>query len=132
MVWAALPAVATGGCVLILMARAGPPSAETEPPRPVADASVHERYAAARLRIATEDLDAARAVRARSSDVVSDNELQQLEVKCEIARLRLEMWSDPSFRRSPIDAMQMQVDQITDFVVDAVDSIDWAPAMQRR
>ncbi len=195
MVWAALPAVATGGCVLILMARAGPPSAETEPPRPVADASVHERYAAARLRladlkvargedlnrfmpglltqtdmrrlrnrvallreqidatrrlphgnavdeqeaaarvrlrIATEDLDAARAVRARNSAVVSDNELQQLEVKCEIARLRLEMWSDPSFRRSPIDAMQMQVDQITDFVVDAVDSIDWAPAMQRR
>lgn len=194
MVWAALPAVATGGCVLFLMARAGPPSAEYEPPRQVADASVHERYAAARLRlaelkvargedlnrfmpglltqtdmrrlrnrvtllreqidatrrlphgnavdeqevaarvrlrIATEDLDAARAVRARSSDVVSDNELQQLEVKREVARLRLELWSDNSFRESLVDVMQMQIDQLTDFVMDAVDAIDGAPAMQR-
>jgi len=96
--------------------------------------AVDEQEAAARVRvrIATEDLEAARAVRARNPAAVSDNKLQQLEVQCEIARLRLDLWSDPSFRRSPIDVMQMQIDQLTDFVVDAVDSIDGAPAMQRR
>jgi hypothetical protein len=91
-----------------------------------------EAAARVRVRIAAEDLEAARAVRARNPAVISDNELQQLEVKCEIARLRLELWSDPSFRRSPVDVMQMQIDQLTDFVVDAVDSIDGAPAMQRQ
>lgn len=96
--------------------------------------AVDEQEAAARVRvrIAAEDLEAARAVRARSPGVVSDNELRQLEVTCEIAALRLELWSDPSFRRSPVDVMQMQIDQLTDFVMDAVDSIDGAPAMQRR
>ena len=91
-----------------------------------------EAAARVRVRIAAEDLEAARAVRARNPAVISDNELQQLEVKCEIARLRLELWSGPSFRRSPVDVMQMQIDQLTDFVVDAVDSIDGAPAMQRQ
>jgi hypothetical protein len=91
-----------------------------------------EAAARVRVRIAAEDLEAARAVRARNPAAVSDNELQQLEVKCEIARLRLELWSDPSFRQSPVDVMQMQIDQLTDFVVDAVDSIDGAPAMQRQ
>lgn len=91
-----------------------------------------EAAARVRVRIADEDLKAARAVRARNPAAVSDNKLQQLEVQCEIARLRLELWSDPSFRRSPVDVMQMQIDQLTDFVVDAVDSIDGAPAMQRR
>lgn len=91
-----------------------------------------EAAARVRVRIAAEDLEAARAVRARNPAAVSDNELQQLEVKCDIARLRLELWSDPSFRQSPVDVMQMQIDQLTDFVVDAVDSIDGAPAMQRQ
>jgi len=96
--------------------------------------AVDEQEAAARVRvrIAAEDLEGARAVRARNAAAVSDNELQQLETKLEIAQLRLELWSDPSFRQSPVDVMQMQVDQLTDFVVDAVDSIDGAPAMQRR
>ncbi|MGB8853565.1 MAG: hypothetical protein WCC69_08375 [Pirellulales bacterium] len=96
--------------------------------------AVDQQEAAARVRvqIAADDLEAARAVRARNPAAVSDNELRQLEVKCEIARLRLELWSDPSFRQSPIEVMQMQIDQITDFVVDAVDSIDGAPAIQRR
>jgi hypothetical protein len=91
-----------------------------------------EAAARVRLRIAAEDLEAARAVRARNPAAVSDNDIQQLEMQCEIARLRLELWSDPSFRQSPVDVMQMQIDQLTDFVVDAVDSIDGAPAMQRR
>ena len=96
--------------------------------------AVDEQEAAARVRvrIAAEDLEGARAVRARNAAAVSDNELQQLETKLEIAQLRLELWSDPSFRQSPVDVMQMQIDQLTDFVVDAVDSIDGAPAMQRR
>lgn len=91
-----------------------------------------EAAARVRVRIAVEDLEAAQAVRARSAGVVSDNELAQLETKLEIARLRLELWSDASFRQSPVDVMQMQIDQLTDFVVDAVDSIDAAPAMHRR
>ena len=95
--------------------------------------AVDEQEAAARVRvrIAAEDLEAARAVRARNPAAISDNQLQQLEVQCEIAQLRLELWSDPSFRQSPVDVMQMQIDQLTDFVVDAVDSIDGAPTMQR-
>jgi hypothetical protein len=91
-----------------------------------------EAAARVRVRIATEDLEAARAVRARNPAVVSDNELQQFETKLEIAQLRLELWSDPSFRKSPVEVMQMQVDQLTDFVVDAVDAIDAAPGMHRR
>jgi hypothetical protein len=95
-------------------------------------ADEQEAAARVRVRIAAEDLEAARAVRARNPAAVSDNELRQLEARCEIARLRLELWSDPSFRRSPVDVMQMQIDQLTDFVVDAVDSLDGAPALQRR
>lgn len=92
------------------------------------------QQAAARLaaRIAAEDLRAAQAVRARNPAALSENALQQLEAKAEIAQLRLEIWEDPSFRRSPADVMQMQIDQLTDFVVDAVGSIDAAPTMQRR
>lgn len=193
--WAMLLAVIGSGYIGGLVAISGPPAADPAPSEQPPDASVHERYAAARLRlaelkvaraedlnrvmpglltqtdmrrlrnrvallreqidatrrlphgnatdeqesaarvrmrIATEDLEAARAVRVRNPAAVSDNELQQLEVQCEIARLRLELWSDPSFRRSPVDVMQMQIDQLTDFVVDAIDSIDSAPAMQRR
>jgi len=92
---------------------------------------VQETAARVRVRIATEDLEAARAVRARNPAALSDNQLLQLEVRAEIARLRLEIWADPSFRHSPVDIMQMQIDQLTDFVVDAVDSIDGAPDMQR-
>ena len=195
MVWAALPAAIAIGGVCLLLANADPPAVETRSSSHPPDADVHERYAAARLRlaelkvaraedlnrripgllmqtemrrlhnrvallreqldatrrlphgnamdeqeaaarvrvrIAAEDLEAARAVRARNPAAVSENELQQFEVQCEIAQLRLELWSDPTFRQSPIDVMQMQIDQLTDFVVDAVDAIDGAPAMKRK
>lgn len=95
---------------------------------------VDEQTAAARVRVAVaeKDLEAARAVRRRNEAAVSANEIEQLTVKVEIARLRLMLWSDPSFRGSPIRMMQMQVDQLTDFVVDAFDAVDRTPDMQRQ
>jgi hypothetical protein len=94
---------------------------------------IDEQVAAARVRvsIAEKDLEAARAVRRRNEAAISANELEQYEVKVEIARLRRDLWSDRSFRDSPLRMMQMQIDQLTDFVVDAVDAIDGTPTMQR-
>ncbi|MFM8893566.1 MAG: hypothetical protein ACKOTB_18475 [Planctomycetia bacterium] len=93
-----------------------------------------EQVAAARVRvvIAEKDLEAARAVQQRNEAAMSTNELEQYQVRVEIARLRLDLWSDPSFRDSPLRMMQMQIDQLTDFVVDTSDAVDGAPAMQRR
>lgn len=95
---------------------------------------IDEQIASARARvaIAEKDLEAARAVRQRNEAAMSTNELEQYEVRVEIARLRLDLWSDPSFRDSPLRMMQMQIDQLTDFVVDTSDAVDGAPAMQRR
>ena len=35
-----------------------------------------------------------------------------------VARLRLEHWEDPANLPSPFDEMQMQIDQLTDLVMD--------------
>ena len=192
---AIIPVAVGSGCLGLILAAAQPPAVEGPVAPLPPDAAVHERYAAARLRLAelrsgkaddlnrrmpglltetdlrrlrnrvellreqlettrrqphgsaletqqaaarvavrttADDVRAAQAVRARRPEAVSENDLEQLETKAEIARLRLEILSDPSLRQSPIDVMQMQIDQLTDFVVDAVDSIEAAPGMQRR
>ena len=88
--------------------------------------------AKAMARIAEEDLQAAAAIHRRQPQAVSERQLRQFEVKAEIARLRAELWADPSFRDSPIDVMQMQIDQMSDLLNDAIDAIDGAPSMERR
>lgn len=96
--------------------------------------SLEAQVAAAKAmaRIAEEDLEAAAAIHRRQPQAVSERDLRQFEVKAEIARLRAELWEDPSFRNSPIDVMQMQIDQMSDLLNDMVDAIDGAPAVNRR
>jgi hypothetical protein len=50
--------------------------------------------------------------------------VQRHETKAEIARLRLALWEDPANVPSIIDEMQMQIDQLTDHVVDLLDQIE--------
>lgn len=89
-------------------------------------------HAKAMVRIAEEELEAAVAVHRRQPTALSENALRQFEVRAEIARLRAELWGDPSFHRSPVDVMQMQIDQLADLVIDAADALDTAPTINRR
>lgn len=95
--------------------------------------AVEMQQAAARVsaRIAAEDLATVRAVRARNPATISGNELGQFEAKAEIARLRVEILADPSVRRSPTTIMQMQIDHLTDFMVDAADALDATAPFKR-
>ena len=72
------------------------------------------------------------AVRRRQPEAVSEIVLRQFEARAEIARLRAALWEDPSFRRSPIEMMQMQIDQLADLVIDTTDAVDAAPTINRR
>lgn len=88
--------------------------------------------AKAMVRVAEKELEAATAVHRRQPTAVSENAIRQLEAKVEIARLRSSLWDDPSFLRSPVDVMQMQIDQLADLLIDAADDVDTAPAINRR
>ena len=88
--------------------------------------------AKAMARIAAEDLQAATAVHRRQPQAVSENDLRQCEVKAEIARLRADLWDDPTFRGSVVDVMQMQIDQIADVVTEAAAAVEAAPGINRR
>lgn len=88
--------------------------------------------ARAMVRITEKELEAATAVHRRQPTAVSENAIRQLEAKVEIARLRSSLWDDPSFLRSPVDVMQMQIDQLADLLIDAADDVDAAPAINRR
>jgi len=88
--------------------------------------------ARAMVRITEKELEAATAVHRRQPTAISENALRQLEAKVEIARLRSSLWDDPSFLRSPVDVMQMQIDQLADLLIDAADDVDAAPAINRR
>jgi hypothetical protein len=101
--------------------------------RPHGNALELQRAAAKSMaRIAQEEFEAAAAVHRRQPEAVSEQDLRQFEVRAEIARLRAALWDDPSFQRSPIDAMQMQIDQLADLVIEAADAVDAAPTINRR
>lgn len=93
---------------------------------------MQQAEAKAMVRIAEQELEAAAAVHRRQPAALSENALRQLEAKVEIARLRAQLWEDPSFHRSPVDVMQMQIDQLADLLIDASDDVDAAPAINRR
>lgn len=93
---------------------------------------MQQAEAKAMVRIAEKELEAANAVLRRQPTALSENALRQLEAKVEIARLRARLWEDPSFHRSPVDVMQMQIDQLADLLIDAADDVDAAPAINRR
>lgn len=101
--------------------------------QPHGNALETQRAAAqAMARNAAKEFEAAAAVRRRQPGAISDLGLRQLEVRAEIAGLRAALWDDPSFRRSPIDIMQMQIDQLADLVIDTTDAVDAAPTINRR
>lgn len=71
--------------------------------------------------IAEAELDAARRLAAERPGVVPASTLERLEILADVARLRVELWEDPANLPSPFDEMQMQIDQLTDLVMDLVD-----------
>ena len=73
----------------------------------------------------------ARAARQRQPRAVSAADFKQLEIKAEIAALRVELLDDPRFLESTVDVMQMQIDQLADLILDGVDRIETAPGIDR-
>jgi len=94
--------------------------------------AVQQAVARATKCIADEDLAAARAVRQRQPAAMPAVDLRQLEIKAEIAAIRLALLEDPAFLDSPLDVMQLQIDQLADLILDAADRLDAAPALERR
>lgn len=86
---------------------------------------------AARLQ-ADEDLAAAHAANEHHAGTVSRETIGVLEARAEVAAIRLALWEDPAFLDTPLAALQMQIDQLADQVLDLAQRIDNAPAMNRR
>lgn len=94
--------------------------------------AVQQAVARANEKNAEQDLAAARAVRQRQPVAVSAADLRLFEIKAEIAAIRLALLEDPAFLDSPLDVMQLQIDQLADLILDATDHLDAAPALDRR
>lgn len=93
---------------------------------------VQQSVARATKHIADNDLATAQAVRQRQPAAMSAEDLRQFELKAEIAAIRLALLEDPAFLDSPFDVMQLQIDQLSDLILDAADRLDSAPALERR
>lgn len=76
------------------------------------------------VKVAEEDLEEARGLHDRQPDAFTELAVRRAEAKAEIARLRLAIWEDPANVPSLIDEMQMQIDQLTDHVLDLLDQVD--------
>lgn len=87
---------------------------------------IHGQRARARsaVKIADEDLLQAKAIHERAPTPFSELAVRRFETKAEIARLRLALWDDPANVPSIIDEMQMQIDLLTDHVLDLLDEVD--------
>lgn len=66
------------------------------------------------------ELEAARGANQRVAGTVSPKSLRQLEAALELAEIRRSIWDDPSFLDSPLQVMQMQIDQLTDEVFELI------------
>jgi hypothetical protein len=66
------------------------------------------------------ELEAARAANQRAQGAVSPRAILQLEAALELAEIRRSIWDDPSFLDSPLQVMQMQIDQLTDEVFELI------------
>jgi hypothetical protein len=76
------------------------------------------------VRQAEDELATARSANMRQPGTVSQTTLRQLEAAAELAQARLAVWNDPSFLDSPLQVMQMQIDQLADEVFDLVHRVD--------
>lgn len=84
------------------------------------------------VRRAEEAVAEAVAVNSRQPDVIQPLDLRVRECLLELARLRAEIWDDPAFLASPLDALQMQIDQLSDQLQDVAFEVENAPVLQRR
>lgn len=84
------------------------------------------------VRLAEQDLADAHAVNSRKTDAVGPLDLKLREIRLELARLRAEIWDDPTFLASPTDVLQMQIDQLADKVHDLLLAVENAPALEHR
>lgn len=81
---------------------------------------------------AAEELAAVRSANARQSGTVSAATIRQLEAAVELARVRLAIWNDPAFLESPLQVIQMQLDQLADEVLELIDRVDNRTSRDRR
>lgn len=94
--------------------------------------AVQQSAAHAAIRLAEQQFAAATAVIGRKPDAVSPLDMRILELRLNVARLRGEIWDDPAFLASPIDVLQMQVDQLADQLQEVSHRIENAPGLDHR
>lgn len=78
------------------------------------------------------ELTSAEAANARQAGTVSALTLRQLEAAADLAHARLAIWDDPSFLDSPLQVMQMQIDQLADEVFELIHRVDNQFSADRR
>ncbi len=81
---------------------------------------------------ADEDLAAAHGANERHAGTVSHEAVGVLAARAEVAAARLALWEDPTFLEAPLAVMQMQLDQLSDEVLELAQRIDNAPSVDRR
>lgn len=80
--------------------------------------------ARAALELVREDLARLERLHAAVPATVPEIDLRRQRTRVEIAELRLALWQDPNHVPSAIDRMQIQIDQLTDQIVDLIDQIE--------
>jgi len=88
--------------------------------------------ARAAVRLAEQEFAAATAVNDTRTDALAPFDLRLRRIRLDIARMRAEIWDDPTFLASPNDVLQMQIDQLADQLQDVLLSVDNAPTLDRR
>jgi hypothetical protein len=88
--------------------------------------------ARAAVQLAEQELASAVAVNGRKADAISPLDMRLLELRLDVARLRVQIWDDPAFLASPTDVLQMQVDQLADELQEVMQRVDNAPSLDRR
>lgn len=81
---------------------------------------------------ADDELAVVRSANARQPGTVSAAAIRQLEATVELARVRLAIWNDPSFLESPLQLIQMQLDQLADEVLELINRVDNRFSRDRR
>ena len=81
---------------------------------------------------AEDELAAVQAANARQPGAVSAATLRQLAAALELAEVRLAIWDDPSFLDSPLQVMQMQIDQLADEVFELIQCLNNRFSVDRR
>jgi hypothetical protein len=74
--------------------------------------------------LARDDLARLERVRAASPGAVAEIDVDRLRARVEIAELRVELWRDPAHVPSMTDRVQIQIDQLTDIIIDLLDDIE--------